>query len=97
MRWKISVLLTITMLCLALMLAYNSAINAQATAPVLLDSPLPSSTPLPILPSREVAVALQYVAKLEGVATDELVVGGEEPKTFPLLSRSYILVTIIHE
>ncbi|RIK33965.1 MAG: protease [Chloroflexi bacterium] len=57
-------------------------------------TPEPVSTAEPLSPEAE--IALNFIAEQEDIPREELVVTGEEAKAFPLLERSYVLVSLLH-
>lgn len=61
-------------------------------------SPLPTPTPNPtqVGVSSEAALALGYIAAQESIPSEQLEVIGQEARDFPLLNRTYILVTLLY-
>ena len=80
-------------LCCSFALFYSAAVNAQ-TNTVRFDSPLP--TPQTLEPKSvisEVDMALQFIAKRENIAPEQLRSLYQATVTFPTLGRSYLYVT----
>jgi hypothetical protein len=67
------------------------------SAPMQQDSPLPTPEPIPTSEpiSPEAQAALNFIAEQEAIPIEQLVVAGEEAKTFPLLGQDYVLVNVL--
>jgi len=94
-RPSVTILLSAVVLCVWLAIHPTIGATQSVTSPPL-DSPLPTPTPTPT-PSKEVQIALNYITNQKNIPLEQLLVVGEEPQIFPLLGRSYTLVTIIHD
>lgn len=73
--------------------------EAQTIASLQVEfSPLPTPTPnpIPVAVSPESVLALDYIAARERIPSEQLEVIGEEARNFPLLNRTYILVTLLY-
>jgi len=63
------------------------------TPPIFSASPFDSPLPPPVIEAYA-PVALQYIAKREGISLDDLLVAHQHPREYPLLERQFLAFTI---